>query len=138
MLAKSTNFIFIMKLFQTFMLLLGLCNSGFAQDIDLSHLYNKKWAVAETYIDGWKVEIPVQEGFFMIFIDDQQMESHERGYVTQNYWTFETERKTLVFSNEEIDEKAEMFIHSLSDQMLMCDITTSEGMKVTWVMRPLE
>lgn len=127
-----------MKLFQTFMLLLGLCNSAFAQDIDLSHLYNKKWAVAETFVDGWKVDIPVQQDFFMIFIDDRQMEVHERGYITRNYWTFDPERKTLIFSNDEIDEKAEMVIHSLTYKTLRSDITSSEGMKVTWVMHPLE
>lgn len=127
-----------MKLFQTFMLLLGLCNSALAQDIDLELLYNKKWTITETYVEGWKVDLPVQDDYFMIFSNDNIQEVYENGDTIRNTWTFIPERKTLILSNEEIDEKAEMVIHSLSDQMLMCDITTSEGMKVTWVMRPLE
>lgn len=127
-----------MKRLCSILLLLSLYSSAFAQDINLELLYNKKWTITETYVEGWKMEMPVQDDYFMIFSNDQQMEVHEKGNIVQNTWVYLPDRKTLILSNEELDEKAEMVIHSLTQSELRCDVTSSEGMKITWVMRPLE
>ena len=127
-----------MKMIRLVLLFLSLYSSVVAQDIDIKLLFNKKWTITETYVEGWKVEIQVQDDYFMIFSEDNIQEVHENGDTIQNTWTYLPERKTLILSNEEIEEPGEMVIHTLTASELRCDVTSSEGMKITLVLHPSE
>ena len=107
----------------------------------LSKLFDKRWTVETYEIDGRKFPATdIGKDDCTIFYADHKVKSIDGGIILSGKWKYDPTLEIVTLFSDSTNETTEMKIYTITNEELVSQITTSEGliMKIYMVNQTLK